>query len=59
MKGELTVNTRRGQGLVKHRVQRTAKKQTAGGTHVKSRKNFENISYSKHLIGIQTQLSIS
>ena len=46
--GELKVNTRRGQGLVEHRVQGTANKQRAGGAQVKSGKNFENISHSKH-----------
>jgi hypothetical protein len=59
MKGELKVNTRRGQGLVEHRVQGTAKKQRAGGAQVKSGKNFENISHSKHLIGIQIQIQMS
>jgi len=41
------------------RVQETAKKQRTGGAQAKSGKNFEKISHSKHLIGIQIQLSIS
>jgi len=51
MNRELKVNTRRFQG--------TAKKQIIGGAQAKPGKNFENISQSKHLIGIQIQLSIS
>jgi len=51
MNGELKVNIRRVQG--------TAKKQRTGGAQAKPGKNVYNISHSKHLIGIQIQLSIS
>jgi hypothetical protein len=59
MKGELKVNIRRCQGLTEHRVQGTAKKQRAGGAQVKSGKNCENISHSKHVRDIQIQMSVS
>jgi len=53
MKGELKVNTRRGQGLVEHRVQGTAKRQGAGAAQVKSGKNSENMSFKTYKYNCQ------